>query len=124
MYDPSIDDWTPVPELRTNRCNAGNNTSLLRQPVLSPCDQVINTSFTVLGVCALDGKLYIVGGSDPYGQKGLKNCDVFDPVTKSWTSCAPLNIRKLVVLFCFGEQGFASIPDQLGTSCVDQAGQP
>ncbi|NWU14323.1 NS1BP protein, partial [Cephalopterus ornatus] len=68
MYEPEIDDWTPVPELRTNRCNAG--------------------------VCALNGKLYIVGGSDPYGQKGLKNCDVFDPVTKSWTSCAPLNIRR------------------------------
>ncbi|NWZ94605.1 NS1BP protein, partial [Nesospiza acunhae] len=50
MYEPEIDDWTPVPELRTNRCNAG--------------------------VCALNGKLYIVGGSDPYGQKGLKNCDV------------------------------------------------
>lgn len=28
MYDPNIDDWTPVPELRTNRCNAGNNTLL------------------------------------------------------------------------------------------------
>ncbi|NWS13042.1 NS1BP protein, partial [Pachyramphus minor] len=50
MYEPEIDDWTPVPELRTNRCNAG--------------------------VCALNGKLYIVGGSDPYGQKGLKNCDL------------------------------------------------
>ncbi|NXJ11450.1 NS1BP protein, partial [Odontophorus gujanensis] len=50
MYKPEIDDWTPVPELRTNRCNAG--------------------------VCALNGKLYVVGGSDPYGQKGLKNCDV------------------------------------------------
>lgn len=37
-----------------------------------------------------------MGGSDPYGQKGLKNCDVFDPVTKAWTSCAPLNIRKFV----------------------------
>ena len=47
-------------------------------------------------MCALNGKLYIVGGSDPYGQKGLKNCDVFDPITKSWTSCAPLNIRKLI----------------------------
>lgn len=49
-------------------------------------------------MCALNGKLYIVGGSDPYGQKGLKNCDVFDPVTKSWTSCAPLNIRELIFL--------------------------
>lgn len=73
MYDPNLDDWTPVPELRTNRCNAG--------------------------VCALNGKLYIIGGSDPYGQKGLKNCDVFDPVTKVWTSCAPLNIRKFISYF-------------------------
>ena len=52
-------------------------------------------------MCALNGKLYIVGGSDPYGQKGLKNCDVFDPITKSWTSCAPLNIRKLIFFFFF-----------------------
>ncbi|XP_075038762.1 influenza virus NS1A-binding protein [Mixophyes fleayi] len=67
-YDPKANTWTPVPELRTNRCNAG--------------------------VCALNGKLYIVGGSDPYGQKGLKNCDVFEPLTRTWTSCAPLNIRR------------------------------
>lgn len=62
------------------------------QPLLThfPCFPVST------GVCALNGKLYIVGGSDPYGQKGLKNCDVFDPVTKAWTSCAPLNIRKFV----------------------------
>ena len=52
-------------------------------------------------MCALNGKLYIVGGSDPYGQKGLKNCDVFDPITKSWTSCAPLNIRKLIFFLSF-----------------------
>ncbi|XP_030062534.1 influenza virus NS1A-binding protein [Microcaecilia unicolor] len=68
MYDPNADDWTPVPELRTNRCNAG--------------------------VCALNGKLFVVGGSDPYGQKGLKNCDIFNPVTRSWTSGTPLNIRR------------------------------
>ncbi|XP_063796266.1 influenza virus NS1A-binding protein [Pseudophryne corroboree] len=67
-YDPNANTWTPVPELRTNRCNAG--------------------------VCALNGKLYIIGGSDPYGQKGLKNCDVFEPLTRTWASCAPLNIRR------------------------------
>ncbi|XP_018423423.1 PREDICTED: influenza virus NS1A-binding protein [Nanorana parkeri] len=67
-YDRKASAWRPVPELRTNRCNAG--------------------------VCALIGKLYIVGGSDPFGQKGLKNCDVFEPLTRSWTSCAPLNIRR------------------------------
>lgn len=38
-----------------------------------------------------------MGGSDPCGQKGLKNCDTFDPVTKEWTSCAPLNISECFV---------------------------
>lgn len=28
MYDPEIDDWTPVPELRTNRCNAGKGCDI------------------------------------------------------------------------------------------------
>lgn len=46
MYDPYIEDWIPVPELRTNHCNAG--------------------------VCALNGKLYILGGSGLYNQKGQK----------------------------------------------------
>ncbi|KAM4640773.1 influenza virus NS1A-binding protein isoform 1-T2 [Discoglossus pictus] len=67
-YDPKLNQWTPIPELKTNRCNAG--------------------------VCAVSGNLYIVGGSDPYGQKGLKNCDVFDPLTGVWASCASLNIRR------------------------------
>lgn len=44
------------------------------------------------GVCSLNNKLYVVGGSDPCGQKGLKNCDAFDPVAKTWTNCASLNI--------------------------------
>lgn len=44
------------------------------------------------GVCSLNNKLYVVGGSDPCGQKGLKNCDAFDPVTKTWSNCASLNI--------------------------------
>ncbi|XP_006634715.1 influenza virus NS1A-binding protein homolog A [Lepisosteus oculatus] len=73
-YDLNADEWTQVPELRTNRCNAG--------------------------VCSLNNKLYVVGGSDPCGQKGLKNCDVFDPITKIWTSCAPLNIRRHQAAVC------------------------
>ncbi|NXW73914.1 NS1BP protein, partial [Hirundo rustica] len=95
MYEPEIDDWTPVPELRTNRCNAGEASAapglgLETRPLLAHLPLFPVST----GVCALNGKLYIVGGSDPYGQKGLKNCDVFDPVTKAWTSCAPLNIRR------------------------------
>ena len=65
-YDPHTDTWAQVAELRTNRCNAG--------------------------VCSLNNKLFVVGGSDPCGQKGLKNCDAFDPLTKTWNNCAPLNI--------------------------------
>ncbi|KAG9351121.1 hypothetical protein JZ751_025011 [Albula glossodonta] len=73
-YDPQVDEWTQVPELRTNRCNAG--------------------------VCSLNNKLYVVGGADPCGQKGLKNCDAFDPVTKTWMNCAPLNIRRHQAAVC------------------------
>ncbi|XP_043941247.1 influenza virus NS1A-binding protein [Protopterus annectens] len=73
-YDPNTDDWTPVVELRTNRCNAG--------------------------VCSLNGQLYIVGGSDPYGQKGVKNCDAFEPALKLWTNCAPLNTRRHQAAVC------------------------
>ena len=98
MYEPEIDDWTPVPELRTNRCNAGNTPAREWPSGFACLSLACSLLFPVCtGVCALNGKLYIVGGSDPYGQKGLKNCDVFDPVTKSWTSCAPLNIRKFAV---------------------------
>ncbi|NXR14196.1 NS1BP protein, partial [Semnornis frantzii] len=96
MYEPEIDDWTPVPELRTNRCNAGTTAAAKQLSGASYTHSAAHllSFFAPTGVCALNGKLYIVGGSDPYGQKGLKNCDVFDPVTKSWTSCAPLNIRR------------------------------
>uniref|UniRef100_A0A671W1I8 Influenza virus NS1A binding protein a n=1 Tax=Sparus aurata TaxID=8175 RepID=A0A671W1I8_SPAAU len=73
-YDPHADEWAQVPELRTNRCNAG--------------------------VCSLNDKLYVVGGSDPCGQKGLKNCDAFDPVNKTWSNCASLNIRRHQAAVC------------------------
>uniref|UniRef100_A0A665VQH3 BTB domain-containing protein n=1 Tax=Echeneis naucrates TaxID=173247 RepID=A0A665VQH3_ECHNA len=73
-YDPHADEWTQIPELRTNRCNAG--------------------------VCSLNNKLYVVGGSDPCGQKGLKNCDAFDPVNKTWSNCASLNIRRHQAAVC------------------------
>lgn len=51
------------------------------------------------GVCSLNNKLYVVGGSDPCGQKGLKNCDAFDPVTKTWSNCASLNISKCPYMY-------------------------
>lgn len=97
MYNPNSDEWTQVPELRTNRCNAGTRSEGRSRTSLFAFDDCrLLTCFIcfALGVCSLNNKLYVVGGSDPCGQKGLKNCDTFDPVTKEWTSCAPLNIRE------------------------------
>lgn len=41
-------------------------------------------------VCALDGKIYCIGGNST-GQNGIRQCDVYDPETNKWTSIAPLN---------------------------------
>lgn len=41
------------------------------------------------GVCALNGKIYCIGGWN--GQAGIKQCDVYCPETDKWTSIAPLN---------------------------------
>lgn len=41
------------------------------------------------GVCALNGKIYCIGGWN--GQAGIRQCDVYCPETDKWTSIAPLN---------------------------------
>lgn len=42
------------------------------------------------GICALNGKLYCIGGNST-GQNGIRQCDVYDPETNKWTPIAPLN---------------------------------
>lgn len=42
------------------------------------------------GVCALDGKIYCIGGNST-GQNGIRQCDVYDPETNEWKSIAPLH---------------------------------
>jgi influenza virus NS1A-binding protein len=41
------------------------------------------------GVCALNGRIYCIGGWN--GQAGIKQCDSYDPETDTWSSIAPLN---------------------------------
>lgn len=41
------------------------------------------------GVCALNGKIYCIGGWN--GQAGIKQCEVYCPETDTWASIAPLN---------------------------------
>jgi influenza virus NS1A-binding protein len=41
------------------------------------------------GVCALDGKIYCIGGWN--GQAGIRQCEVYCPQTDTWASIAKLN---------------------------------
>lgn len=115
-YDPHADEWAQVPELRTNRCNAGQSTPariykknktmlnvMISRKTLetNQFNSLLSCLFFFKGVCSLNNKLYVVGGSDPCGQKGLKNCDAFDPVTKTWSNCASLNISTWHTLTIF-----------------------
>ena len=50
--------------------------------------------FNVLGVCALDGKIYCIGGWD--GQRGFKDCEVFDVEKQKWADISPLSIGEFM----------------------------
>ena len=42
-----------------------------------------------VGVCAVDGRVYAVGGHD--GTLHLNSAEVFDPRTNRWEPLAPMN---------------------------------
>jgi len=41
------------------------------------------------GVTELDGRLYVVGGNNSWGQ-ALKSMECYDPATNTWSSKVPL----------------------------------
>jgi kelch-like protein 17 (actinfilin) len=47
-----------------------------------------------MGVAALGGKLYAVGGYD--GTTPLSSVEVFDPQTNAWTALAPMSTRRIL----------------------------
>lgn len=49
-----------------------------------------------MGATELNGLIYCVGGWN--GQVGLKQCDIFDPVTQKWSTIASLNTGKFITL--------------------------
>ena len=53
----------------------------------------MDISRTQLGVAALGGKLYAVGGYD--GSTYLNSAEVYDPIDNSWNSIAPMNISRI-----------------------------
>ena len=45
-----------------------------------------------LGVAALHGKIFAVGGYD--GSSFLKSVEVFDPISNKWSMVAPMNVTR------------------------------
>lgn len=76
-------------ELDTVECLAlGKNENDVKPKKWKKCSK-LPFSRSNAGVCALDGKIYCIGGWN--GQAGIKQCDVYCPETDTWTSIAPLN---------------------------------
>uniref|UniRef100_A0A3B4E563 BTB domain-containing protein n=1 Tax=Pygocentrus nattereri TaxID=42514 RepID=A0A3B4E563_PYGNA len=67
-YNPSTDEWAQVPELRTNRCNAG------------------------AAVCELDGFMYVIGGAESWNC--LNSVERYNPENNTWTLTAPMNVAR------------------------------
>jgi len=65
-YNPSLDTWTPVAEMRACRSD--------------------------VSVCAMDGVLYAVGGK--YGDRCLSSVEAYEPSTGVWTSIANMHIAR------------------------------
>lgn len=47
------------------------------------------------GVCEFDGNLYCIGGWN--GQSGIRQCEIYNPVTDKWTAIAPLKTGRYQV---------------------------
>ncbi|TKS65815.1 Influenza virus NS1A-binding protein -like protein A [Collichthys lucidus] len=90
----------PIVYMLQSRWNVGIHPSEDHASPWTTVAMPVSHSARVNRVCSLNNKLYVVGGSDPCGQKGLKNCDAFDPVTKTWSNCASLNIRRHQAAVC------------------------
>ena len=69
IYDPATDTWTSGPAL--------------------PGPAVENPA-----VAALDGKLYVFGGSTAPFSGAVTNAAVYDPATNSWTILTPMSIAR------------------------------
>jgi len=65
-YDPSLDTWIPVAEMRACRSD--------------------------VGVGVMDGVLYAVGGRD--GDRCLSSVEAYKPSTGVWTSIANMHIAR------------------------------
>ena len=64
VYDPVLDTWSNLPDMSTGR--------------------------SLLGLAALDGKVFAVGGT-PDGGTQIASVEAYDPATNSWGAVAPMS---------------------------------
>ena len=58
----------------------------------------MSTARTYLGVAALGGKLYAVGGGNDDDDGPLSSAEVFDPQTQTWAPIAPMSTERQYVM--------------------------
>uniref|UniRef100_A0A673IB97 Influenza virus NS1A-binding protein homolog A n=1 Tax=Sinocyclocheilus rhinocerous TaxID=307959 RepID=A0A673IB97_9TELE len=90
-YNPSADEWTQVPELRTNRCNAGKNFTcrIYNSCFIGYCQNLWRHQ---AAVCELDGFMYVIGGAESWNC--LNSVECYNPENNTWTLIAPMNIAR------------------------------
>ena len=120
VYDPSVNSWNPIAPMDISRTYLGvaalggklyavggenNNGTFGASTAGSSAevyDPIVNTwnpiapmdiSRIYLGVAALGGKLYAVGGT--YDLTSIFNsAEVYDPIDNSWNPIAPMDISR------------------------------
>lgn len=83
-FNPDTNQWTTVSDMAHCRRNAGKQLVFLRHVLTSYLCLCLMLRQMHLGVVALNGLLYVVGGDD--GSCSLASVEVYCPRTDTWTT--------------------------------------
>ncbi|MBN2612550.1 MAG: hypothetical protein JXB00_13420 [Bacteroidales bacterium] len=115
VYDPASDTWTEKQPINVARWGHSSNVVDGKIYVMGGCPLVGPALSSIevyypgenkweiiadvmpegrmgFGSCVVNGKIYIMGGctEEPTGNTALAKMNVYDPVTNTWTSLAPM----------------------------------
>jgi len=120
-YDPATNTWTRKADMPTARCDFNESSAVVDGkvyviggttypgPVSSTVEEYDPATDTwtrkadmptprwSVGTCAVDGKIYAIGGYPSGGWTGLRTVEMYDPVTDTWARKAdmPLGVGML-----------------------------
>ena len=116
-YDPKTDTWTKKTNMKTQRYAMGSSVvggkiyviggsqgpSLSVVEVYDPVTDKWETKTPMptpreyVSTAVVDGKIYAFGGlsSPAHGLDGIKNVEIYDPVTDSWLIKPPMPVAKV-----------------------------